>query len=648
MPKLRHGVGANCTVLTKFIHPSEHARTKHANLEKGHQTLVIITGEQYMKVRRKDQKCYTFRSDDYPNRVLHAVKRYVNVVTEGPPETLFNQLTVNDANIVGVAAQETPNMPHRTNDRDEDIRNFTALGAMVDDDNLPAPENIPPPNEPRIPPGASNNVFPSDAWGFQGTCPRKSNNHANRGPSINKPREVWSSMTKLEHWMLFFPHDFCKSVMLPEMNKKLDPGRPPIEWWDYLRWLGIWHLLATTDGHDRRSFWSTNESDDRRFKGAPFRLNDLMSRTRFEEILDAITYFNLPYPAFKDDFHPIRQLVKAWNDNMEIIFSSAWIVCLDESMSLWTNMWTCPGWVFCPRKPWDCGNEYHTIACGVCSIIFHMEMMEGKWRPKELGQMEFERLGKTVGLLLRMTRPIWNTGRVVILDSGFCVLSGIVELAKRGLHGGALIKKRRHWPKWILGEAIKAHFAEKEIGAVDCWNGTLQDQAVTVFCFKEPNYIMSIMSTYGTVNEMGVKKKRILKDKDADGKEQVRTFFYTEVFHNHYQYRHVVDDNNNNRMQPISIEETWKTSSWPNRVFAFILGVTGVNAQRACEQFGANARQGNLEFRRQLADEMIHNPWVPVGEDIDHQSKERTCKKQKQGNCELKTIPRKCAFDAQN
>lgn len=66
-----------------------------------------------------------------------------------------------------------------------------------------------------------------------------------------------------------------------------------------------------------------------------------------------------------------------------------------------------------------------------------MEMVEGKGRAKDLGRMEFEELGKTVGLLLRMTRPIWNTGRVVILDSGFCVLSGIVELAKRGLHGGA-------------------------------------------------------------------------------------------------------------------------------------------------------------------------------------------------------------------
>jgi hypothetical protein len=195
-------------------------------------------------------------------------------------------------------------------------------------------------------------------------------------------------MSKLDYWLVFNPHMYCKSIMLPEMNKKLDPGRPSIEWWEYLCWLGLWHLLATTNGHDHRSFWSTNSSDDPRFKGAPFTLNDLMSRTRFEEILHVTTYYDLPYPAFKDDFHPIRQLIKAWNDNMLIIFITAWIVCLDKSMSLWTNMWTCPGFVFCPRKPWDTGNEYHTIACGI--TFYMVEMVEGKGRTKELGQMEFE------------------------------------------------------------------------------------------------------------------------------------------------------------------------------------------------------------------------------------------------------------------
>jgi hypothetical protein len=83
------------------------------------------------------------------------------------------------------------------------------------------------------------------------------------------------------------------------------------------------------------------------------------------------------------------------------------------------------------------------------------------------------------------------------------------------------------------------------------------------------------------------------------------------VFHNHCQHRHVVNDNNNIRMQPVSIEETWKTSCWPHRVHAFILGVTVVNTQRAYENFGPHAKQSNLDFRRELVNEIIHNPGIP-------------------------------------
>jgi hypothetical protein len=169
--KLHHGVGANCTILSKFIHPSEHVRTKHANLHKGHKTSVIILGKETAKVQREDQKCCTFRSEDYPNIVLHAVKRCLNVVTEEPPQSFFDQFTGNDATFAEAADEVAPNMPPQMNDHSEDIQAFTTLGAIVDDDNLPAPENIPPPNEPLVQSGSSNEVFPADGWGFQGTCP---------------------------------------------------------------------------------------------------------------------------------------------------------------------------------------------------------------------------------------------------------------------------------------------------------------------------------------------------------------------------------------------------------------------------------------------------------------------------------------------
>ena len=115
--------------------------------------------------------------------------------------------------------------------------------------------------------------------------------------------------------------------------------------------------------------------------------------------------------------------------------------CLDESMSVWTNKFTCPGFMFIPCKPWPFGNEYHTICCCTSGSMWGIDLVEGKDHPRALGQQEFDNMGSTVGLLLWMLAPIFHKGYVVILDSGFCVLKAIIKLRKKGIFARTLIKK---------------------------------------------------------------------------------------------------------------------------------------------------------------------------------------------------------------
>ena len=115
-------------------------------------------------------------------------------------------------------------------------------------------------------------------------------------------------------------------------------------------------------------------------------------------------------------------------------------------------------------------------------------------------------MGKTVGLLLRLTKSIWHSSRLVILDSGFCVLKGIIELRRRGVFASALIKKRQYWPKHVRGTEINDCFQNKEVGDVDSWPGILDGIKFHIYCLKEPDYVMSLMSTYGTLERSGKKK----------------------------------------------------------------------------------------------------------------------------------------------
>ena len=41
-----------------------------------------------------------------------------------------------------------------------------------------------------------------------------------------------------------------------------------------------------------------------------------------------------------------------------------------------------------------------------------------------------------------------------------------------------------------------------------------------------------------------------------------------EVFVDHFNYRHQVDDNKNRRHSPIKVERTWATNYWPDRCYA--------------------------------------------------------------------------------
>ena len=126
-----------------------------------------------------------------------------------------------------------------------------------------------------------------------------------------------------------------------------------------------------------------------------------------------------------------------------------------------------------------------------------MLRFSGKDRPKELPSPPQNR--KTTEILLSLCKSMAGTGKIVVLDSEFCVLSALVQLKKIGVSAHAVIKKRRYWPKFIPGEAIENHFKDKQIGAVDCLSGELENEPINVFVMKEPEYTMKLMATYGSL-----------------------------------------------------------------------------------------------------------------------------------------------------
>ena len=139
------------------------------------------------------------------------------------------------------------------------------------------------------------------------------------------------------------------------------------------------------------------------FNGSRFCLNELMSRNCFEAILTALSYVDHDPPVLLEHFWEVQWLIDAWNQNMTENFLSSWINVIDKSMSKWVNEYTCPGFIFVPRKPWLFGNEYHDAGCAESKIIWEVELREGKDHQQHLGNKEHDDKGKTVGTLLCLT-----------------------------------------------------------------------------------------------------------------------------------------------------------------------------------------------------------------------------------------------------
>jgi hypothetical protein len=77
----------------------------------------------------------------------------------------------------------------------------------------------------------------------------------------------------------------------------------------------------------------------------------------------------------------------------------------------------------CSKEASSHGNEYHSVCCGISGIMYSIDFVEGKDCPKELLPKKYDEKGRTSDLLLRLTESIAHSDRVVIMDSGFCVLN---------------------------------------------------------------------------------------------------------------------------------------------------------------------------------------------------------------------------------
>ncbi len=82
--------------------------------------------------------------------------------------------------------------------------------------------------------------------------------------------------------------------------------------------------------------------------------------------------------------------------------------------------------------------------------MYWVELVKGKDQPKAVGQ------------ILHMSKNLWNTGKIVTMDSGFSVAKGILAMREKGVFDQSLVKPRgRGWLVFIPGKYFDEYFVNK-------------------------------------------------------------------------------------------------------------------------------------------------------------------------------------------
>jgi hypothetical protein len=215
------GKDALISCFIKYLHPRKIIGDFFPNADKS-QCLenLLVCRQETKNIRGKEATVIVMVSHSVQRNdeliELHSVPKHLKIIIKGPPEYFFTAPVAADTSEAALEELFDPNL-WRYMDQDHvdatDAAEVAGLGVEVDDDNVPAPENVALPGE-QVP-----DIF--HAWGHSGICYRCQTNAQKTSPDKDFPSEVTPTLQQL--FEMFFCKDFLMDVLLHNLNLAISP-----------------------------------------------------------------------------------------------------------------------------------------------------------------------------------------------------------------------------------------------------------------------------------------------------------------------------------------------------------------------------------------------------------------------------------------
>ena len=178
---------------------------------------------------------------------IYAVICWCNVIEKGPLDLLFGTEALLPPQQEEQEQQqevETPTIVEQIERRGLQERDITSLVGQVDidDDNEPAPENIPTRGNNNNNNNNENKIF--NEWGHDGVCQRCTVGGVKEKAKLIDFSSAAGMPALLDIFEAPFPKEFITSTIIIETNKKLNDKK--LSYGEFLVWLGLWFMMGTT------------------------------------------------------------------------------------------------------------------------------------------------------------------------------------------------------------------------------------------------------------------------------------------------------------------------------------------------------------------------------------------------------------------
>ncbi len=155
----------------------------------------------------------------------------------------------------------------------------------VDDDNEPTPENIPEADA-----QVDNlNLFAGQTWGYDGVDTKAATRATDQQSRFHGNRNQ-GGKSLFQILMKLIPYKFIIDVVVKcTSNALIAQNIAPLTEGEFLKYLGLWLLIATCSGFAQKDFWDIHPHDEKQ-NPCLYRLGSLMSKKRYDAITQELQF----------------------------------------------------------------------------------------------------------------------------------------------------------------------------------------------------------------------------------------------------------------------------------------------------------------------------------------------------------------------